>query len=90
MTITVNAGDRKKMKSMIVEMTNCLERIDSEKEAMKDIAEVAEDQFSIKKKYINRMARTMFKHNYADLQSENESFEFLYEAVVEGKGILED
>jgi len=89
MSITVSAADRKKMKSMIVEMTNCLERIDSEKEAMKDIAEVAEDQFGIKKKYINKLARTMFKHNYADLQSENESFEFLYEAVVEGKGIVE-
>lgn len=89
MTITVNAADRKKMKSMIVEMTNCLERIDSEKEAMKDIAELAEDQFGIKKKYINKMARTMFKHNYSDLRQETEHFEFLYEAVIDGKGIEE-
>jgi len=36
------------------------------------------------------MARTMFKHNYADLQQESEHFEFLYEAVVEGTGIQED
>lgn len=90
MTMTVNTTDRKKMKSMIVEMTICLERIDSEKEAMKDIAEVAESQFGIKKKFINRMARTMFKHCYADLQSENNAFEYLYEAVIDGKGIEED
>ncbi len=86
MSIVVNPEDRKALKSMIVEMTNSLERIDGEKEHMKDIAEAAEDKFSIKKKYINKMARTMFKHNYADLQSENESFELLYESVIETSG----
>ncbi len=85
MTIVVSGDDRKKMKAMIVEMTNCLERMESEKEAMKDIADVAEDQFGIKKKYINKLARTMFKHNYADLRQETEHFEFLYEAVIAGE-----
>jgi len=83
MSIVVSTEDRKALKAMIVEMTNSLERIDGEKEHMKDIAEIAEDKFAIKKKFINKMARTMFKHNYADLQSENESFELLYESVVE-------
>lgn len=85
MTITVNSADRKAMKSMIVEMTNCLERIDSEKAQMKDIAEAGEEKFEIKKKFLNKMARTMFKNSYADLRSENEAFEYLYEAVVEEK-----
>ncbi len=84
MTIVVNPEDRKALKAMIVEMTNSLERIDGEKEQMKEIAEAAEEKFSIKKKYINRMAKTMFKHSYADLQSENEAFEYLYESVCEG------
>jgi len=90
MSIVVSPEDRKAMKAMIVEMTNCLERIDGEKEQMKDIADAAEEKFGIKKKFINKMARTMFKHNYADLQQESEHFEFLYEAVVEGTGIQED
>jgi len=85
MTNTMSPEDRKALKAMIVEMTNSLERIDGEKEQMKDIAEAAEDKFSIKKKYVNRMARTMFKHNYADLQSETEHFEFLYESVIESE-----
>jgi len=90
MSIAVSPEDRKAMKSMIVEMTNCLERIEGEKEQMKDIAEAAEDKFGIKKKFVNKMARTMFKHSYADLQSENESFEFLYEAIIEGTAPQED
>ncbi len=84
MTNTLNPDDRKALKAVIVEMTNSLERIDQEKEQMKDIADAAEEKFEIKKKYINKMARTMFKSNYADLQSETEHFEYLYEAVIEG------
>jgi len=89
MAIVVSEEDRKAMKAMIVEMTNCLERIEGEKEQMKEIAGEAEEKFKIKKKFVNKMAKTMFKHNYADLLQETEHFEFLYEAVVEGK-ILTD
>ena len=89
MTIVVNPDDRRAMKSMIVEITNSLERIDGEREQIKSIAEAAEEKFGIKKKFINKMARTMYKHSYADLQSENESFELLYESVIEGN-ISED
>lgn len=73
------------MKSMVVEMTDCLQRIEGEKEQMKDIAEACEEKFGIQKKYMSKLARVMFKHNYTDLQSENEHFEFLYEAVMESK-----
>ena len=90
MTIIVNPDDRRALKAMVVEMTNSLERIDGEREQMKEIASAAEEKFGIKKKYINKMAKTMFKHSYADLQSENESFELLYEAVIEGNSTLED
>mgnify|MGYP000338845105 CR=1 FL=1 len=90
MSVLASPADRKAMKAMIVEMTNCLERIDGEKEQMKDIAEAAEEKFSIKKKFVNKMARTMYKHNYADLQQESEHFEILYETVVEGISPSED
>ena len=83
--IPTNPEDLRKMKGMIVEMTNCLQRIEDEKEHMKDIADAGEEKFAIKKKYLNKLARVMFKHNYSDLQTENEHFEYLYEAVVESK-----
>lgn len=83
MSIVITPDDRKAMKAMVVEMTNCLERIDGEKEQMKEIALAFEEKFEIKKKFVNKMAKTMYKHNYADLQQETEHFEYLYEAVVE-------
>jgi len=77
--------DRQKMKQMLVEMTLCLQRADDERESMKEIAAEIETQFGVAKKTSNKLARTMYKHNYADLQAENEHFEFLYEALIEGK-----
>ena len=85
MSDITNPKDAQALKVMVVEMTKCLQTIDNEREAMKEIAEAAEEKFGIKKKYINKVARTMFKHNYADLQAENEHFEDLYESVAEGK-----
>jgi hypothetical protein len=84
MTIS-NPSDRAKFKAMLVEMTKCLQRIDDEKESMKEIAAEAEEKFEIKKKIVSKLARTMYKHNYLDLQEENNHFEFLYESVIEGK-----
>lgn len=78
-------NDRKKLKTMLAEMTHCLQRADSEREAMKEIANEAAEQFDIPKKIVNKLARTMYKRNYADLAAENADFELLYESLVEGK-----
>ena len=83
----INHKDMQALKVMIVEMTKCLQTIDGEREQMKEIAEAAEEKFGIKKKYINKVARVMFKHNYADIQSENDHFQDLYETVAEGKKV---
>ena len=85
MTDTLNAKDLQALKAMIVEMTKCLKTVEDEREQMKEIAAAAEEKFGIKKKYINKVARTMYKHNYADLQAENDHFEDLYESIAEGK-----
>ena len=81
--VPTNKEERTKLKAMIVEMTNVLSRVASEREHMKEIASVASEEFGLEKRLINKLARTMYKNNYADLQSENEHFEFLYEAIVD-------
>lgn len=78
-------SDRQKLKNLLVEVTNCLARIDGEKEAMKEIISTGEENFGVKKKIITKLARTMYKRNYSDLQAENDDFESLYEILVEGK-----
>lgn len=83
LSVPSSKEDRRKLKAMIVEMTNALLRVDSERELLKEICSAASEEFGIQKKTINKLARTLYKNNYADLQSENEHFEFLYEALVD-------
>ena len=83
MSVPSNKDDRRKLKAMIVEMTNALLRVDSERELLKEISSAASEEFGIQKKLINKLARTLYKNNYADLQTENEHFEFLYESLVD-------
>lgn len=80
-----NPKDRQMLKQVLVEMTNCMLRVDSEKEAMKELADSASEKFEIPKKIINKIARTMYKRNYSSLQAENEDFSLLYETLVESK-----
>lgn len=82
---TINAKERQEFKLMLVEMTKVLQQIDDLRESLKDIADSAQEKFSIKKKLVSKLAKTMYKHNYADLQTENEHFSYLYESLVEGK-----
>ncbi len=79
---TINAKERQEFKAMLVECTKLLQANDDNREALKDIAAAAEEKFSIKKKLVSKLAKTMWKHNYADLQQENEHFSFLYESLV--------
>lgn len=84
-TVPSSPEDRKKLKNMIVEMTNSMSRIDAEREHKKEIATDIKQTFGLQTKMINKLATTMYKRNYANLQSENEDFEMLYETLVEGK-----
>ncbi len=82
---SVNPKERAELKVMLVEYTKLLQANDTNRESMKDIASACEEKFGIKKKLISKLAKTMYKHNYADLQQENEHFSFLYESLLEGK-----
>ena len=82
---SVSANERPELKIMLVEYTKLLQANDTNRESMKDIAGACEEKFGIKKKLISKLAKTMYKHNYADLQQENEHFSFLYESLVEGR-----
>jgi hypothetical protein len=77
--------DRQKMKTMLAEMTHCMQRIDDERESIKEIANNIASDYGVDKKIVNKIARTMYKHNYNDIQAEQAHFEELYELIVESK-----
>ena len=80
-----SVADRVALKNALTEMTHCMSRMDAERDAKKDIAATIKEKFEITPKNINKLAATMYKRNYTDLQQENEDFEELYEIIVEGK-----
>ncbi len=83
--IPSSPSDRKELKGMLQEASNCLQRIEDEREAMKDIAAVVKEKFSIKPTLFNKLAKTFHKRDYAELQHSHEEFELLYETLMENK-----
>lgn len=81
-TVPSSDSDRVKLKAALVEMTNCYSKIDAQRDACKEIADEVVRQFEIPKKIVNKLARTMYKRDYATLSAENEDFELLYETLV--------
>ena len=53
-----NPEDRKKLKAMIVEMTNVLSRVESEREHMSEISDAVKEEFGIQKKVTNKLKIT--------------------------------
>lgn len=81
--------DRDKLKTMLIEMTKCLRRIEDEKENQKSIGKEVKNLFGLTGKHVNKLVRTMYKQNFPEVQAENHAFEDLYQTVVDGaKGEL--
>jgi len=90
MTAPSNPKDRQALKLALVEMTNCLARMDAEREAKKDIANTIKEKFEIKPALANKLAGVMYKQNYADMQQEQDDFELLYETLVECRKVEDE
>lgn len=76
---------RARFKSQIVMLTQYLDQIDKIKEGMRESVSEIASEYGIDKRTINRLAKTMFKHNYTTLLEENRHFETLYEMAIEGR-----
>lgn len=82
--VLTNPEDLKKFKGVLATITHYLQIIDDQKEAIKETVEEASAIYMIDKRIVRKLANTMYKHNYADIQEENAHFELLYEALIGG------
>jgi hypothetical protein len=82
LVIPSSPSDRQKLKQILRDMTDCMTRMDAERETIKELAEAAEESFEIPKKLINKLARTMHKSNLTEILSDTENLEFLYETLI--------
>ena len=76
--IPTNPTDLKKLKSAIQEGSNCLLRIDAEKEALKDIVEAAKEEFELPKNVISQLIRATHKADFDKKATEFSDFEDIY------------
>ena len=77
--------DRDALNGMLKEITHCLSKIEQETQAKKDIVKAIDEKFGIKPKVVNKLAKTMYKQNYQELNNENYYFDLLYQSIVDDK-----
>ena len=78
-----NPSDKKKIKDALLEISNCMTRIDAEKELIKDIVNDLSENFELPKKQVNKIARVYHKSNYSQQVADSEEFQELYESLLE-------
>lgn len=83
--VLANPEELKKFKQFLVTITHYMQIADDQKTAIAETVAEASTTFGIDKKIIRKLASVMFKHNYADIQEENNHFEILYESLVGSK-----
>jgi hypothetical protein len=78
-----NPVDRKRIKDALQEISNCMTRIEAERDLIKYLKEICFEEFktSLSKKQIARMARVFHKQNFQEEVASHEEFESLYEEI---------
>jgi len=77
--------DQKRLGDMIQEMSLALQAIDDKRNFINDVAKAIEDEFQLKAKHSRKLAATVHKHNYAEVEAEMDLFQSLYEILIEGR-----
>ena len=73
--------DKKKIRQALQEISDSLNRMEAERDLIKDILQTVEDNYKIKKKYTRRLAKVFHKQNFNQVQQDQQDLETLYESV---------
>ena len=87
MTPPSNPADRQKLKLALEQITDSMACAAAERDHIKEVIDMIKENFEIDPKQTRKLAKTMYDRSFTDLQQENEDFELLYEAVVEGMSV---
>ena len=77
--ITLNPTEKKAVAGAVQEMSDCMVRIEAEKELMKEIVDVTFEKYGVDKKYFRKIANIFHKRNMDEVRTEQETVESLYE-----------
>ena len=76
-------ADKKRIKDCIIEISNSMTRIAAEKDFIKEAILNCCDEVEVDKKHLRKMATIYYKQNLAEVVSEVEDVEALYESIVQ-------
>lgn len=76
--------ERKNFKIGLNTITAYMQIASDNKSAITETVGFLADKYGLDKKIVRKMASTLYKRNYSDVQEENQHFEELYETIVEG------
>lgn len=79
--IPSDEGTRDKIRSALHQISDSMTRIDAERDHIKEILQVIQDETEVPKKYVNKMAVIYHKQNLAEVKAENSDLEDLYEVI---------
>lgn len=85
-----NPADRKKIRDLIFEMSGALQAIEDKRSFMKDVATAIQEEYQIPKKVTMKMARTVHKQNYREVEAEVDQFTTAFETLFAGTSSDDD
>lgn len=74
-------ADRAKIKEMLNEMVSNLRKMDDCREDNKEITKEIKRLFEVPPKQSNRIAKTMYKHDFLDQDADHAAFVEMYEQL---------
>lgn len=82
--------DRKRIKAALQEMSDCMTRIEAERDLIKNIIENVHEEFELSKKTFRRMAKVYYRQNFSKEVAEHEEFEVLYENITQQSSLPQE
>lgn len=82
--ITLNSTEKKAVAGAVQEMSDCMLRMEAERELMKEIVDVTFEKYGVEKKYFKKLATIFHKRNLDEVRGEHETVESLYEDLFKG------
>ena len=81
--IPSNPVTRKQIRDAVIEISDSLTRIASERALIKSIVDEKAEGFGLEKKVLKKMATTWFKDSFSKDVAESEDFAAIYEIVLQ-------
>ena len=77
----MNPVEKKKVEGFVKEISNCMVRMDAERDLVKDILNRAKDEIGVKPKILRRIARIYYRNSLNEERDETEELFDTYDEI---------